>query len=117
MSCFLSRTFRRTLHERHQGQIVKTISAGQNLEVKDRTWLVLREEGMIIEEAVDEDEDDGEGGAVLDEKRALVEKVGVHLAVVPGVPGEGGGGDGDGGGEEKRETSWVESEDSAEHLT
>jgi hypothetical protein len=33
MSSFLARSFRRTLHAKHEGQIVKAISAGQNLEV------------------------------------------------------------------------------------
>lgn len=55
---FLSRSFRRTLHARHEGQLVKAISASQNLDVADRTWLVLREQGAIVEEAVDEDEGD-----------------------------------------------------------
>jgi hypothetical protein len=33
LSSFLARSLRRTLHARHEGQIVKSISAGQNLEV------------------------------------------------------------------------------------
>ncbi|KAF9495136.1 hypothetical protein BDN71DRAFT_1559699 [Pleurotus eryngii] len=72
MSSFLTRSLRRTLHTVHEGQIVKMISSGQNLEVKDRTWAILREQGAIIEEAV-EDED---GSATsYDEKSSLSEKV------------------------------------------
>ena len=33
MSSFLARSFRHTLHARHEGQIVKAISSGQNLQV------------------------------------------------------------------------------------
>ncbi|THV05369.1 hypothetical protein K435DRAFT_961137 [Dendrothele bispora CBS 962.96] len=72
MSSFLTRSFRRTLHQRHEAQIVKPMTAGQNLEVKDRTWLILREEGMIVEEAIDgEDYENEVEKAVLDEKAAL----------------------------------------------
>lgn len=69
VASFLERSFRRTVHRRHEGQIVKAISEAQNLEVKERSWMVLREEGMVIEDAADSDEDgDGE---VIDEKSAL----------------------------------------------
>lgn len=34
MSSFLTRSFRRTLHASHEGQIIKAISSGQNLEVR-----------------------------------------------------------------------------------
>ncbi|KAJ8693452.1 hypothetical protein PTI98_008444 [Pleurotus ostreatus] len=72
MSSFLTRSLRRTLHTVHEGQIVKMISSGQNLEVKDRTWAILREQGAIVEEAI-EDED---GSATsYDEKSPLSEKV------------------------------------------
>ncbi|KAF8878713.1 hypothetical protein BD779DRAFT_1676706 [Infundibulicybe gibba] len=74
-SSFLTRSFRRALHARHEGKIVKTISAGQNLETKERTWLILREDGMTLEEAV-EDENDGS----YDEK-ALTEKVAMQLGI------------------------------------
>ncbi|KAG7448550.1 uncharacterized protein BT62DRAFT_929636 [Guyanagaster necrorhizus] len=70
MSSFLTRSFRRTLHQRHEGQIIKTISAAQNLEVKEKTWLILREEGMVVEEPLEE-EDDLDPGYVVDEKSAL----------------------------------------------
>ncbi|KAJ7709853.1 hypothetical protein B0H17DRAFT_1155701 [Mycena rosella] len=72
MSSFLARSFRRTVHARQEGRIVKAISAGQNLEVKDQTWLVLREEGMVVEEALDDDEG---GHAHYDEKNGVVEKI------------------------------------------
>lgn len=98
MSSFLSRSFRRTLHARHEQQLVKAISAGQNLEVrlyplnrsvsitymvlfflhqvKDQTWLTLREEGMIVEEALSDDEGNGEQ---YDEKQMLAEKIALQL--------------------------------------
>ena len=50
LSTFLTRSFRRTLHTHHEGQIVKAISAGENLAVTERSWLVLREQGAMIEE-------------------------------------------------------------------
>lgn len=91
MSSFLARSFRRTVHARQEGRIVKAISAGQNLDVcicslhclnsfpeflislqvKDRTWLVLREEGMVVEEALDDDADGGD----YDEKNEVIEKL------------------------------------------
>ncbi|KAK0480717.1 hypothetical protein IW261DRAFT_1474152 [Armillaria novae-zelandiae] len=71
-SSFLARSFRRTLHQRHEGQIIKTISAAQNLEVKEKAWLILREEGMVVEEPLeDDDQDDLDSGYVVDEKSAL----------------------------------------------
>ncbi|KAF9479756.1 hypothetical protein BDN70DRAFT_906111 [Pholiota conissans] len=81
MSSFLSRSFRRTLHAQQEGKIVKNISAGQNLEVKDRTWDILREEGAIIEEAADDDEDGTEedGGPRSFDEKVLEEKAAVHL--------------------------------------
>ncbi|KAL5523259.1 hypothetical protein ACEPAF_1526 [Sanghuangporus sanghuang] len=50
MSSFLARSFRRTLHVRHEGQIIKAISAGQNLETVENAWYALREEGFVVEE-------------------------------------------------------------------
>ena len=45
----------------------------------DSTWLILREQGAIVEEA----DDDGDGGLgtedTFDEKDAVAEKVGLHL--------------------------------------
>jgi len=54
-STFLSRSLRRLLHSRHEGMIIKNLSAGQNLEVADKTWEILREEGAVIEEALEDD--------------------------------------------------------------
>ena len=80
---FLSRSFRRTLHAQHQGQLVKAISASQNLEVTERTWLVLREQGSIIEEAVDDDDD----GAEAEGEKEISEKaVGLGLDVAAQPP-------------------------------
>ncbi|KAH9916048.1 uncharacterized protein B0H18DRAFT_885291 [Fomitopsis serialis] len=73
LSTFVARSLRRTLHAHHEGQIVKAISASQNLAVAERTWLVIREQGAVIEEAVDDGEDGDEKGlpASFDEKVAL----------------------------------------------
>ncbi|KAF8918725.1 hypothetical protein CPB85DRAFT_1373750 [Mucidula mucida] len=51
------------------GAIVRAVSAAQNLEVKEKTWLILREEGMMIEDVDTEDEDEEE--VPVDEKGAL----------------------------------------------
>lgn len=75
MSSFLSRSFRRTLHDHHESQLVKAISASENLAVGERTWAVLREEGAVIEEPVEGDEDGGAGG----DEGGLAEKVGLAL--------------------------------------
>lgn len=58
LSNFLGRSFRRTLHSRHEGQIVKAVSASENLAVAEKTWLVMREEGAVVEEAADDEDDD-----------------------------------------------------------
>ncbi|KAG6916344.1 hypothetical protein DXG01_007235 [Tephrocybe rancida] len=84
MTSFLTRSLRRTLHEQHEGKIVKTISAGQNLEIKDRTWLILREEGAIVEEPVDQD-GDGADPESFNEKQGLEEKLGLHLTGLPHI--------------------------------
>ncbi|EIN08171.1 hypothetical protein PUNSTDRAFT_69089 [Punctularia strigosozonata HHB-11173 SS5] len=59
MSSFLTRSLRRTLHAKHEGMIVKNVSMAQNLEVVDQTWEIVRQEGAIIEEAVDCSDDEG----------------------------------------------------------
>lgn len=56
---------------------MKAISSGQNLHVADDAWLILREQGAIVEEA--DDDDDG-----FNEKDALAEKVGLHLSELGG---------------------------------
>ncbi|KAG8911178.1 hypothetical protein FRC02_006747 [Tulasnella sp. 418] len=87
ISSFLSRSFRRSLHDLHEGQILKAISSGQNLEVLDEAYTVLREQGAIIEEAGEGDSDDRDQDydnekpiiqAVEGEDYALREKVGLH---------------------------------------
>lgn len=75
MSTFLTRSFRRTLHAQHEGQIVKAISSGQNLQVADDAWAILREQGAMLEE----DEDTHEEGE-FDEKDAMLENIGLHLS-------------------------------------
>ena len=99
LSSFLARSFRRTLHAHHESQIVKAISASENLAVAERTWAILRDEGAVIEEAVDDDDDPadekagGEHGAV--EKVAL----GLHLDEKVGLHGYDVGAEDGGGGE------------------
>ncbi|PPQ74920.1 hypothetical protein CVT26_011356 [Gymnopilus dilepis] len=87
MTSFLARSFRRTLHIQYESKIIKNISAGQNLEVKDRTWDVLREEGAILEEELVEDDDDDTedeaGPRSFDEKAALSNHV--AMQIVPGL--------------------------------
>ena len=85
LSTFVTRSLRRTLHAHHEGQIVKAISAGQNLAVAEQTWSVIREQGAIVEEALDDDEDDGGeklglelGERVQGEPASFNEKVGLH---------------------------------------
>ncbi|KAF9530289.1 hypothetical protein CPB83DRAFT_868731 [Crepidotus variabilis] len=90
MTSFLSQSFRRTLHTEHEGKILKNISAGQNLEVKERAWQVLREEGAIIEEAAEDDDDteDEAGPQSFDEKHSnlLADKIEVQTAAKDLVP-------------------------------
>ncbi|OBZ67658.1 Transforming growth factor-beta receptor-associated protein 1 [Grifola frondosa] len=84
LSTFLTRSFRRTLHAQHQGQIVKAISAGENLAVAEKTWLILREQGAVIEEAADEEDNEGSEklGLQLEEAKGFPasfnEKIGIH---------------------------------------
>ncbi|KAG8884781.1 hypothetical protein FRB97_003302 [Tulasnella sp. 331] len=58
ISSFLSRSLRRTLHAQHEGQIIKAIAAGQNLEVADAAYEAFREEGALVEEPLDYEGDD-----------------------------------------------------------
>ncbi|KAI0035780.1 hypothetical protein K488DRAFT_76361 [Vararia minispora EC-137] len=83
LSVFLTRSFRRTLHARHEAMIIKGVSMGQNLTFSDEAYTILREQGAIIEEPLFDDEDDG---AIVDEKAlppepepALDEKIGVTV--------------------------------------
>jgi len=70
MSSFLSRSLRRLLHSRHEGMITKNLSAGQNLEVADKVWEIIRYEGAAIEEALESDDEDSCMGESVDEKTA-----------------------------------------------
>jgi len=47
--------------------------------VADSSWLILREQGAIIEEADDDDESGVDTEDKFDEKDVLAEKVGFHL--------------------------------------
>ena len=86
LSTFVTRSLRRTLHAHHEGQIVKAISQGQNLAVADQTWSIIREQGAIVEEPLDDgtDDDDGEklglelGERVQGEPASFNEKLGLH---------------------------------------
>ncbi|OJA13344.1 hypothetical protein AZE42_05594 [Rhizopogon vesiculosus] len=78
LSSFLTHSFRRTLHAKHEGQIIKAICAGQNSEVFERSYLVFQEQGAIIEEADEDEDDDGEPES-FDEKGDLAEKIALHL--------------------------------------
>ncbi|KAI6124397.1 hypothetical protein EDD16DRAFT_1561551 [Pisolithus croceorrhizus] len=95
ISSFLARSLRRSVHAKHEGQIVKAICAGQNLEVLQRSYIILQDQGAIIEEAV-EDGEGGGSGESLDEKREFVEKVAMQLGQgdVHVVDVEAGGGGG-----------------------
>ncbi|KAJ7046834.1 hypothetical protein C8F04DRAFT_1061878 [Mycena alexandri] len=68
MSSFLARSFRRTVHARQEGRIVKAISHAQNDDVRLQTFDILRDEGMVVEEDGDVDDE-------YDEKRAVVETI------------------------------------------
>jgi hypothetical protein len=86
MSSFLTRSFRRTMHDKHEQQIKKNISMSQNLrvsrsppsciavsdldQVSEETWLVIREQGAVVEEA--DSGSDGEGDEL--EEKVILEK-------------------------------------------
>ncbi|EIM88955.1 uncharacterized protein STEHIDRAFT_109263 [Stereum hirsutum FP-91666 SS1] len=127
LSAFLSRSFRRTLHARHEGLIMKGIAMGQNLAVSEEAHIHFRDAGAIIEEALPPSpsspsydaymekekiagrglggEGEGEGEeehVVLDEKAALAAGLELEAAEVHVGDGDGDedseGGDGDGQG-------------------
>lgn len=78
LSPFLTHSFRRTLHAKHEGQIIKAICAAQNSKVFEGSYLVFREQGAIIEEADDDEDGDGEPES-FNEKDGLAEKIALHL--------------------------------------
>lgn len=59
-------------------------------QVADSAWVILREEGAIIEEADDDDANDGTE-ETFDEKDALAEKIGLHLQDISANFDEAGG--------------------------
>jgi len=67
ISSFLERSFRRSLHERHEGLIIRAIASSQNLDVNDTALEAFREEGAVIEEPADADDSADE----LNEKRGF----------------------------------------------
>jgi len=86
VSSFLARSLRRSLHQRHQAQIVKALCVDQNMKVKERVYPILREEGMVVEEASGADDDDDDGS--VDEKeevfneKAELPAVDHHVAIL-----------------------------------
>lgn len=62
VSTFLARSFRRSLHHVYEGQILKQLSAGQNLQTSELAFEVFAEAGAMIEESNEDmpkgDEDD-----------------------------------------------------------
>lgn len=78
LSPFLTHSFRRTLHAKHEGQIIKAMCAAQNSKVFEGSYLVFREQGAIIEEADDDEDGDGEPES-FNEKDGLAEKIALHL--------------------------------------
>ena len=99
LSTFVTRSLRRTLHAHHEGQIVKAISQGQNLAVAEQSWEIIREQGAIVEEPLEDEEEDaiGEklgldlGERVHGEPASFNEKVALHAAdFQPDDEGDGG---------------------------
>ncbi|KAI9508319.1 hypothetical protein F5148DRAFT_922215 [Russula earlei] len=59
ISLYLVRALRIAAHAAHERALVKALATGQNLAVTDAAHAQLRAAGALIEEAVDEDEEDG----------------------------------------------------------
>lgn len=55
LETFLSRFFRRQMHELQEGQIVKNISFAENLEAQEKAWADLRSMGGYIQDVEDDD--------------------------------------------------------------
>ncbi|KZT37480.1 hypothetical protein SISSUDRAFT_1062828 [Sistotremastrum suecicum HHB10207 ss-3] len=72
LSSFLSRSFAQSFHLKCEGQILKALSTGQNLEVAERTWMLEQELGYVIEEP-----DEEVGPEVEIDEKVLSEKTGV----------------------------------------
>ncbi|VDB91306.1 unnamed protein product [Peniophora sp. CBMAI 1063] len=81
VATFFSRALRRSLHEKHEALIVKGIAMGQNLAIADETHLILREQGYLVEEAIDDDDGDNEKALPPppDTEEVLDEKAGIDI--------------------------------------
>ncbi|KAH8832816.1 hypothetical protein DL96DRAFT_1583497 [Flagelloscypha sp. PMI_526] len=82
---FLSRSLRRNVHASYEGKIVKAITAGQNLQVKDDAWDVLRDAGYFIEEAEEGAENGGASDDLDEPEEVFDEKQGLGVELVPPV--------------------------------
>ncbi|GJJ14976.1 hypothetical protein Clacol_009246 [Clathrus columnatus] len=52
LSSFLARSMRQSVHEKFEGQILKSLCLGQNLEVQENAYSTLLDQGAIIEEPI-----------------------------------------------------------------
>ncbi|KAI0064243.1 hypothetical protein BV25DRAFT_1823215 [Artomyces pyxidatus] len=68
LSAFLTRSFRRTLHAKHEGLVIKGIAMGQNLVISDETHEVMRSQGALVEEALPSSPSASSASVVFDEK-------------------------------------------------
>lgn len=89
LSSFLTTSFKQILHEQCEGKIMKAINAGQNRvvnfinscpflrlliicqKIKEHSWLLLQQHGMVIEEDVEDQSFGGFETSALSEKLAL----------------------------------------------
>ena len=58
MSPFITRSLRRSLHQRQERLIHKSIALGQNLEVAQQSWELFKAQGYVEERAADNGTDD-----------------------------------------------------------
>ncbi|KAI0052121.1 hypothetical protein FA95DRAFT_1602084 [Auriscalpium vulgare] len=68
LSAFLTRSFRRALHAKHEGMLIKGVATAQNLAISEEAHEVLKEQGAIVEEALPPSPSSSSGE--LDEKVA-----------------------------------------------
>lgn len=82
LETFLSRYFRRQMHELQQGQIVKSIAFAQNLEAQETAWAELRSKGGWIQDtdANGPPTSGGDEPVLLGEKVTLPEKEPIERA-------------------------------------
>jgi hypothetical protein len=81
LSSFLGRSLRRNVHASFEGKILKAITAGQNLQVKDDSWEILRDAGYYVEEADEDAQDPGSGDTEVVEE-VFYEKHGLGVELV-----------------------------------